>query len=244
MKDYIALKKQAKSLRLKGLSYGNINKKIGVSKSTLSVWLKNVPLKEEYRKINYNKRIQNLALGVASQKERRRKEIETIVKKAGKEIELPLSNQSFLIMGAALYWAEGGKTQMFELTNSDPYMILFMVRWIENVFGIKSGDLKASLNIYSQQNEKKLKRFWSDLTGIPFINFGKSYIKPKNKNFKKNTLYYGTIRIIIPKSTDKRIQLFGWIDKIMEELQPKVDNVEVKWKSLKKATRPINLKPL
>jgi hypothetical protein len=69
-----------------------------------------------------------------------------------------------------------------------------MVRWLKRVFGISPNFLKAWLNIYPQQNELELKQFWSQLTGIPLENFGKSYIKPPNKNYKKNTLYYGTIK--------------------------------------------------
>lgn len=87
-----------------------------------------------------------------------------------------------------------------------------------------------------------MKKFWSDLCGIPLKNFGKSYIKPSNKNYKKNNLYYGTIKIRVPKSTDLRIRVFGWTQKVLEEISPHTILIQKKWERLKNIERPVNLK--
>lgn len=125
-------------------------------------------------------------------------------------------------MGASLYWAEGSKGKMCNITNSDPRLVLFMVRWIEKIFKIPAENLKARLNIYPQQNELKIKKFWSDLISIPVKNFGKSYIKPISKGYKKNNLYYGTIRIEIPKSVNIGYRIFGWIKATIKNLEPRI----------------------
>ncbi|HEY4505270.1 MAG TPA: recombinase family protein [Candidatus Paceibacterota bacterium] len=104
---------------------------------------------------------------------------------------------------------ETSKKTMFDMTNSDPYLILFWIKWLNRIFKIPTIELKAWLNIYPQQNEKHIKKFWSELTGIPVKNFGKSYVKPLSKNYKKNNLYYGTMRVGVPKSTDYRYRVFG-----------------------------------
>jgi hypothetical protein len=96
------------------------------------------------------------------------------------------------------------------------------------------------LNIYPQQDEKKIKRFWSDLTGIPLENFGKSYVKPLSKNYKTNNLYYGTIKIRVQKGTDMRLRTYGWVRAILKEFNKKINTTERKWMSLKKTHRPIN----
>jgi transcriptional regulator with XRE-family HTH domain len=241
-KDYQVLKREAVQLRKKGLSYNEIRKKIGVAKSTLSLWLKNIPLKPEHKKRLYTKQIEILSRGPNSQKERRAREVKAIIKESKKEIKLPLSFETKRLMGAALYWAEGSKGKMFEITNSDPYLILFIVKWIEEVFGISPRDLKARLNIYPQQSETKIKKFWSDLTRVPVSRFGKSYIKPPNKGYKKNNLYYGTIRIEMPKSADKLQRIFGWIQGAMKNITADVEVVQKKWQSLTKTPRPVNLK--
>ena len=241
-KNYETLKQKAVKLRKEGLSYNEIKKKIGIPKSTLSLWLKSIPLKPKYRKRLYTKQIEILARGPQSQSERRMREIEKIIQEAKQEIKLPMSFETYRLMGAALYWAEGSKGKMCNITNSDPFLVLFIVRWIESVFKIPSKNLKARLNIYSQQNEVKIKKFWSDITEIPTANFGKSYIKPLSTGYKKNNLYYGTIRIEIPKSVNIRHRIFGWINAILKNIEPNVKLTQRKWISLSKVQRPINLK--
>ncbi len=144
-------------------------------------------------------------------------------------------------MGAVLYWAEGSKTNMFALTNSDPILIAFFVEWVYIVFGMRPGLLKAWMNIYPQQNEGDLKNFWSDITGIPVENFGKSYIKPPGTGFKKNNLYYGTVKVSVPKSVDMRHKVFGWIQGAVVNPARNVDFVRKKWHHLTEVDRAVNL---
>jgi hypothetical protein len=240
-KDLNFSKEIAINLRQQGLSYSEISKKIGRPKSTLSAWLKDVELSEIHRNKLYTKQIHVLSLGTQSQRERRKREIENIVEKAKLDIPDKLSRESQLLMGAALYWAEGTKYGQFEITNSDPKMVAFMINWIQKIFGVRSTNLKARLNIHSNQQDTSIKRFWSELCNIPLKNFGKSYIKPSGKNYKKNNLYYGTIKITVPKSSNLVHKTFGWIEKVLESTKTKVELSERKWYKLKE-TVPINLK--
>jgi hypothetical protein len=240
-RDYTKLKFKAIQLRKQGLSYNEIKKEVNVAKSTLSLWLKHILLKPKQRKRLYTKQIQILSRGPQSQKERRAREVENIIKDAEKEVRVPLTKETFHLMGAALYWAEGSKGKMFEISNSDPHLVLFIVRWIKSAFKISAQNLKARLNIYPQQNEKTIKKFWSELLGIPVENFGKSYVKPISKGYKKNNLYYGTIRIEVPKSVDTRYRVFGWIKAILKDIEPNIKLVQRKWQSLAKTSRPVNL---
>lgn len=241
MRDYNILKTEAIKLRKTGLSYGDIKRKLNLSKSTLSLWLKDVALTEKQKNRFYTNRILILSKGPQSQKERRQREVNKIIENAQKEITFPLSLDALRLFGAALYWAEGRKYGSFEITNSDPNLIIFIVKWFKEVFGVTPDKLSTSLNIYPQQDEKKIKKFWSDLTGIPVTNFGKSYIKPLSKNYKKNNLYYGTIKIRVQKGTDMRLKTYGWIKAILKEFNEKINITEKKWESLKKTNRPINI---
>lgn len=137
------------------------------------------------------------------------------------------------MFGAALYWAEGDKKNHFAIANSDPFLIKFFVCWLKDILNVKPKNIKAHLNIYSQQNEGKIKRFWSELTGIPLKNFGKTFIKPLNKNFKKNTLYYGTIKIRVFKGTNLRYQVLGWIGAVLKNIESDVEEMEKRWNKLK-----------
>ncbi|MBM3257871.1 MAG: hypothetical protein FJZ05_01470 [Candidatus Nealsonbacteria bacterium] len=238
---YSQLKLRAKKLRQKGLSYGEIRKELNIAKSTLSLWLKTIPLTPKQKKRLYTKNILILSRGPQSQKERRIREITEIVSSAEKEISLPLCPETFRLIGAFLYWAEGSKTSRFEITNSDPNLILFVVRWFKKIFLVPAKNLKANLNIYPQQNEIEIKNFWSQLTGIPLENFGKSFVKPLSKGYKKNNLYYGTIKIRVPKGTDMRHRVFGWIKATLKDTAPQIELVQREWKSLKEICRPVNI---
>jgi len=224
-------------LRSRGLSYGEIMRQIPVAKSSLSLWLKSVPLKPEHRKRLYTKRILFLSRGAQSQKERRQREVWEILKKAEDEINLPLPRVARQLLGAALYWAEGSKKGACEVTNSDPYLIAFMVKWFESIFAISPKTLKIRLNIYSQQDDLKLKKFWSQITGIPTKNFGKSFVKPVNKDYKKNNLYYGTAQIYVPKSVDNKHKIFGWLAAAFKDIAPHVEQVKKRWYLLTKVER-------
>jgi len=243
MKVEISVKQKALRLRKRGLSYNEIRKILLVAKSTLSYWLKHVPLKAKYRKRLYTKQIAILSLGSQSQKERRKREVEKIIDGARQEIVFPLSKDAYRLFGAALYWAEGSKGKMFEITNSDPHFIVFVTRWIHLIFAIPPNQLKARLNIYPQQNEAGIKKFWSNLTGIPVKNFGKTYVKPLSTGYKKNNLYYGTMRIEIPRSVDLHYRVLGWIKAILHDIDPQVMRTRMKWESLRDTARPINLVP-
>ncbi len=240
-KKYHVLKRTAISLRKSGLSYGEISRKIKVSKGTLSLWLKDTLLNPEQRQRLYTKQVLHLNTGPNSQKNRREREVAEIIKKAASEITTPISLDAYRLFGAALYWAEGTKKNMFEMTNSDPYLILFWVKWLKKIFKIAPGTLKARLNIYSQQSEKQIKKFWSELTSIPLTNFGKTFVKPLSKNYKKNTLYFGTIRIEVPKGTNNRYQVYSWTQVILKSITPKVKLIEKRWSKLQKVARPVNM---
>lgn len=238
---YSKLKKEAIKLRKKGLSYREIGKELDIAKSTVRLWCINVPLGPKDRERLYTRQVLLLARGPNSQKERRKREIAKIIEEAEKEILLPLSFETYRFLGAALYWSEGSKTNHFAVTNSDPHFILFMVKWFSQIFKVSTKDLKAKLNIYPQQNEQEIKQFWSQLTGVPLENFGKSFVKPPNKGYKKNNLYYGTIRIVVPKGTDMRHRVFGWIKAALKDITLQTEFVQKEWKSLKEVPRPVNL---
>ena len=84
----------------------------------------------------------------------------------------------------------------------------------------------------------EIKKFWSDITGIPLDRFGKSFIKPSNKGYKKNNLYYGTIKVRVPKGTDMKHKIFGWIMATLQEITPKVKLKQRKWMHLTSIERP------
>jgi len=231
------LKNRARALRAKGNGYKVIADATGIAKSTARVWAKDIVLSPAASKRLYTERIRKMTTGPFNVRNRRLRAIDQIIIGAKTEINEPINQSAFKLIGAMLYWAEGAKDGQLSITNSDPLLIQFMVSWMCEVFNVSPYQMKAHLNIYSQQSEIEIKRFWSELSGIPLTNFGKTFVKPTNKNFKKNTLYYGTIKIRLFKSADNLHRLFGWIRKFLEDRNADVGIIittseDAKWVTL------------
>ncbi len=170
-------KNKAIQLRKKGMSYSQIKAKLSVSKSTLSGWLYNMPLSE--------KRIRELGAFSPTRIERcrntkRRKKIarqDSVFEKVSKDIG-KLSKRELFLAGLFLYWGEGGKTKYYTtiLTNTNPCMVKFFLKWLEN-FGVDKKKLKVSLHLYSDMDISKQMKYWSKLLDISISQFRKPYIK-------------------------------------------------------------------
>jgi hypothetical protein len=205
-------------LRQQGLSYREICYKIpfGVSKSTLSRWCKDIALTESqkerldslFRQGSYRGRL----LGSKTNQIRREAEVRTIKEKAKTEMSLVTDNE-FRLAGLMLYWAEGNKNNRVGISNSDPELIRFMMKWFREICHVPDSRFKLYLNLHSGQNEGDIKKFWSTVIGLPVSQFSKSYVKKEGTGYKKNILYHGTIKIEI---CDKNLlyQILGWIEGI------------------------------
>ncbi len=174
-----------------------IKNELGISKSTLSGWLKDLPLSDKRiseLQSNSQIRIEKNRITKQSKKDARRK---LVYEKVAADIKN--SKDPEFIAGFYLYWGEGTKTAEYSvaLTNTDPAIIKCFVDWL-NKFGIKPGSLKIKLHLYTDQNEADLKNYWSKITEIPMSNYYKSYEKlasSKSKSYK-GMFSHGTCSVI------------------------------------------------
>ncbi|MFH1440968.1 MAG: hypothetical protein ABIH18_02860 [Candidatus Omnitrophota bacterium] len=214
-------KELIRSLRTEGLSYKEIRSKAPflISKSTVSQWCKDIELtelqKERLNRLFKDGSYRGRLLGSKSTQLKRAKEIEEIKEKAALEAS-SLNKNEFKIAGLMLYWAEGNKKNKVGLSNSDPELIRFMMRWFREVCHITDERYKPHLNIHSGQDDNQIKDCWSKIINIPVSQFGKSYIKKEGTGHRKNILYNGTIRIDI---CDKNLlyKILGWIQGIVKK---------------------------
>lgn len=216
MKPKIQLKRKVRTLRKQGLSYNEILQIVPVAKSSVSLWCRDIELttKQQARLIDKKKAV--LQRGPRATAERRKKEIQRIVSLAKTEIR-ELTSYQFKIAGAMIYWAEGSKNREMAISNSDPELIKSMVDWFEKICKIPTTKLKARLNIHANQNDMRIKKYWSRITGIPLGNFGKSYIKPEGTGHRKNILHNGVIKIGV-NNEDLRHRIMGWIEELYSNI--------------------------
>lgn len=206
--------------RKKGLSIKEIAEKVGVSKSTASLWCRDIELTplqikrlEEKEK---DGRLRGRLKGARVQRERRLREIEKIYQQARKDIKR-LNKENLFLIGVALYWAEGHKKQgRLGFASSDPKMILFFLKWLQKICKIPKSRLKCLIGINQIHRNRidEVEQYWSQLTDIPRSQFTKpSFKKVKAKKTYKNFKnHYGTFAIRVSKSTDLNHQVKGWIE--------------------------------
>ena len=110
-----------------------------------------------------------------------------------------------------LYWGEGNKTRDVGISNSEPGLIKYMMRWFREVCHVPESQFRVQLHFHSGQDEAQMKQFWAGITGISISQFGKSFIKSEGTGHRKNVLYNGTIKITI---CDVRLlrKILGWIE--------------------------------
>ncbi len=187
-------REKAIQLRRQGLPYSAIREKLGVSKSTISLWLRDMPLSRvEINQLRAHspKRIERFRQAMRAKKDARRTIVfQKIARDVGK-----FSKRDTFIAGLFLYWGEGTKTAEYttSLTNTDPSIVRFYIEWLESL-GVERGVLKVKLHLYADQDVKKLTRFWSDTLKINSTNFNKPYIKESLLSGKtyKGMFSYGT----------------------------------------------------
>jgi len=170
-------KSYAISLRKSGLSFSQIKEKVDVSKSTLSLWLKDLPLTR--KQINDLRSLSPRRIERFRNTMKKKRDLEEgkVFLKTKAELGA-FSRRDVLIAGIFLYWGEGMKTApcTVSLSNSDPDAVKFFVRWL-NQLGVSNDRLKVVLHLYKDMDINREVQFWSDYLNIPIDRFRKPYIK-------------------------------------------------------------------
>lgn len=209
----------ATQLRKEGMAMNEIAKKVGVSKSSVSLWVRDVPLTKEQRNtLNKNGFSTDViekrrTARITNTRNRRRVEMD------GAKTEIrTISKQELFLIGVALYWGEGGKTErsMARIANADPLIIKFMMRFFREVCEVPEAKFRGHVHTFSHLNAKKAEEYWSDIAGISRSQFFKTYSKPSiaSKN-KKDSLPYGTFQIYVC-DTKLFYRIKGWIERLGE----------------------------
>lgn len=202
-------KNLARRLRQKGKSYSEILKLVNVSKSTISLWLRDMPLSEK-QKTQLFGRTKSRYAGSKARQRARVALTKTIIKNSKKEAGNLMENKLFL-SGLMLYWAEGTKRgeEMVVFSNSDPNMIKLMMKWFRKICLVKEEKFRIQVHIHSLLSRKEIKNYWSKITGVPPTQFHKLIFKQTSLKHRKNVLYDGTCCIRI---CDKNLfrKIMGW----------------------------------
>jgi hypothetical protein len=193
------LRAKARDLQEQGLDYEEIVAELGVSKSSVSLWVRDMPRPPG---LSYEERRKRSAEGVrkywAVQGPIREAEREAISAAAAAQIG-QLNNREILIAGAIAYWCEGAKNKPF-------------LRFLD-VAGVERSSVTYSVQIHESADVGAALRFWLNVTRAHPAQFRRPTLKRHNpKTVRKNTGsdYHGCLRIDVRRSSALYRQIEGW----------------------------------
>lgn len=218
---------KAYKLRIAGRSYNEISKLLKVPKSTLSGWFTDLELPREATK-RLKDRVHAASLrGLIARNKNQTILAETRSKEMhdeGKKLIKDISKRDLLIIGTALYWAEGYKrpvvirgrartSHRVSLTNSDPNLICIFLQFLRETCRVPNEKITIWIRYFEHQNPIYLLDFWQKRCNIPYGNFRNalqtiSISSQRKKSY--NSLPFGVAQVSV-NSTNLYHKIMGMI---------------------------------
>jgi transcriptional regulator with XRE-family HTH domain len=183
------IKEKAITRRRQGYSLQEIADECNITKSTASLWLRNIQLDSNAKQRLASRVLVGQAKTKETKNKKRKQLFEKYLLEAKNEIDTIHFNTSIIRLSCALlFWCEGSKnTIQVKFTNSDPEMVKYYLQLLRKGFSIDESKLRALVHLHEYHNEQKQIDFWSKVTRIPKNQFYRSYKKPHtHKRVKEN----------------------------------------------------------
>jgi Homeodomain-like domain len=180
---------QARLLRSRGLPLTEIASRLGVSKSSVSLWVRDVAFEPLPRVTRGRRR------GPNALQRRRQAEIDRLLDEGRARVG-QLSEREFLVAGVALYAGEGSKGDgSVRFANTDARMIIFFCAWLRHFFQIDESRLRVALYLHEGLDLAAATAYWSGVTGVPASQFGKPYRAVPDPSIRRAKHVHGCVSI-------------------------------------------------
>jgi hypothetical protein len=175
---------RARALRALNRTLADIAQTLGVSKSSVSLWVRDVPFTPTLRLRGPHRRPHPAH-------EAKLRQIEEL-NREGEERIGTLSREAFFVAGLALYAGEGSKTDgSVRFANSDPAMVRFFCAWFRRFFAVDESRLRCRVYLHEGLDLEATEAFWSALAGIPRSHFGKPHRAVPDPSIRRNKHEHG-----------------------------------------------------
>lgn len=205
------LQQEARQLRGEGHSVKEIVDILGVAKSSVSIWVRDIKLSDK-QKVDLRQR--RGQFGERNHGSRANREhglqVRQMYQQAGRE--RARQNGALHLAGCMLYWAEGAKGRNgVYFVNSDPNMIVFFMRFLREEFRIQNHEVAVRIHCHThdEQEIKRIEHYWCDLLNLSLSCVKKTYIKDST-GARQNRLENGVCDIRV-HSTEIVQHIFGAI---------------------------------
>jgi transposase-like protein len=194
---------KARELRLQGLSLREIADEVGVVRSTVSGWVRDIELEDHQIKAIDERGLARLIAqnhGAKANRDRfraMREEYQQDGRKRAKENPTPLH-----IMGCMLYWGEGSKDRKeLVFVNSDPGMMILFCRFLREEMRVTDDSIVIHVTSHSNDPEvqKRQERYWLDLLELPDTSLRKTIYKEGNPRVRHRIIEQGICRVAVRK---------------------------------------------
>jgi hypothetical protein len=205
------LRHEARELRGRsGLPIKVIAQRLGVSPSTVSLWVRDLP--EHGELIAANRHRQGLAMGKARAAQSRA--LRETYQQAGRA--RARDDDALHRAGCMLYWAEGAKARnTFKFSNSDLHMVRLMRHFLATEFGLPPERFVITLNVYTNNGLtiSQIEEHWLSALSFPRTCLRKHTLNhhpTSTSGRKRNRLPYGVCSLVV-HSTEVIQHIFGAI---------------------------------
>lgn len=201
-------KAEARRLRADAWTLQEIADELGVSKSSVSIWV---------RDVDFIPRRPRRARRRGPNKLQRRKEEEVRRLRAeGRERIGRLSERDLLIAGVSLYAGEGSKTDgAVTFANTNPRMIALFCTWLRAFFTIDESRLRGRVYLHEGLDLDRAVNFWSRVSGIPSSQFRKPYRARPDNGIRSSKHKLGCFTVAYSCSLTHRM-IMGLVEGLME----------------------------
>jgi transposase len=210
---------RARVLREQGLDYEEIAAALGVSKSSVSLWVRDMPVPARLSYEECRKRsTEGARLYWETERPVREAQREAVRAAAAGQIGV-LSKREILIAGAIAYWCEGAKSkphrrsEQIVFINSDPGLIKFFLHFLDEA-GVAFAQLRFRVHIHESADVAAAEEFWRSVTGAGPAQFHRTGLKRHNpRTVRKNVGadYHGCLIIRVRQSADLYRRIEGWV---------------------------------
>lgn len=217
------LRAQARELRGQGMDYEEIVATLGVAKSSVSLWVRDLPVPARLSHAECTQRSAEGTRRYWAAERPARRALRTAVREAAAAQVGELTDREILIAGAIAYWCEGAKSKPHRRSdrvvfiNSDPALIRFFLCFLDAT-GTARTDLSFRIYIHESADVEAAQRFWLEVTEATADQFRTPTLKRHNpKTVRKNVGedYHGCLRIDVYRSADLYRKIEGWADASM-----------------------------
>lgn len=212
------LRTRARELRGQGMDYTEIVSALGVAKSSISLWVRDLPVPARLSHAECAQRsVEGTRRYWTAERPARQARRAAVREAAAAQID-GLTDRELLIAGAVAYWCEGAKSKPHRrndrviFINSDPALIRFFLRFLDAT-GTARADLIFRIYIHESADVAAAQRFWLEITGVTADQFRRPTLKRHNpQTIRKNVGedYRGCLRIDVRRSADLYRRIEGW----------------------------------